>query len=165
VGVGEELGQAVKVPAAVRRRKLSSSLALKSEFLAVADRAQRLLAFIKDVGPSRASAILASVVAAFAGAGASGGGAASAFVFSPVFTMPKLSGKDAEVVFVIVLFRGGRAVIYDAEVLLTSPSSAEFSTAPLPLSALWRRLGMRQICKSWWRSIYERCLCRNEEGA
>ena len=93
-------------------------LALKSEFLAIADRAQRLLAFIKDVGPSRASASLASVVAAFAGAGASGGGVSSAFVFSPVFTMPVLSNKDTKVVFAVVLFRGGRAVIYDAEVTL-----------------------------------------------
>ena len=101
-------------------------LALKSEFLAVADRAQRLLAFIKDVGPSRASASLASVVAAFAGAGASGGGVSSAFVFSPVFTMPVLSGKDTKVVFVVVLFRGGRAVIYDAEVTLGSLADESF---------------------------------------
>jgi hypothetical protein len=65
-------------------------------------------------------------VAAFAGAGAGGGGVASAFAFSPVFTMPELSGKDTKVVFVIVLFRGGRAVIYDAEVTLGSLADKSF---------------------------------------
>lgn len=91
---------------------------LMSEFAAVADRARHLLNFIKEVGPSKASACIASVVAAFAGAGASGGGVSSAFVFDPVFKMPELAGRDAKVVFVMVFFRGGRAVIYDAEVTL-----------------------------------------------
>jgi len=50
----------------------------------------------------------------------------SAFAFSPVFTMPELSGRDAKVVFVVVLFRGGRAVIYDAEVTLGSLADESF---------------------------------------
>jgi len=76
---------------------------LKSEFVVVAERARHILRLIDEVGPSRASAYLASVVAAFAGAGASGGGVSSAFVFEPVFKIPELSKKEKTgVVFVVV---------------------------------------------------------------
>jgi hypothetical protein len=40
--------------------------------------------------------------------------------------MSELSGRDAKVVFVVVLFRGGRAVIYDAEVALGSLADKSF---------------------------------------
>jgi hypothetical protein len=99
---------------------------LRSEFLAVSDRARHLLGLIRKEGASRVSAALASSISAFAGAGASGGGVSSAFVFDPVFVLPELSGRSTRISFVLVLFRSGRIVMYNAEVSLGDLANRDF---------------------------------------
>ncbi|MEM1568683.1 MAG: hypothetical protein QXI84_09395 [Thermofilaceae archaeon] len=102
--------------------------ALRREYVRVSERAEALISFLKNAegvrgSPERASAVLASLVLAFSGAGPSGCETrcvSSVFVMPPVYKFPKVSGaiERTPVVFVSAFFREGRLVIYSAEFTL-----------------------------------------------